>query len=241
MLMLTSLQENLENAISFGLVSSLHCRGSAEADLLQPFAYSKRDGDCFSIDCARYLLELSLDFIIACFPDTWVFNRAAKALPMVDRLPGTFKGSVSRAKKSGLLRIQFGQRLPEAPSHLTDRNALISSILLSIPMEQLRIITSAKIPSVIRHMPQIIEEREHRRLAVLNSDVPWELRKLSEEGCWFWVGFKEFLVGNDFDDGQLNLSCSRVSIYRNSAEEKKAESQDEEIQDQAQDLDASDP
>ena len=171
------------------------------------------------------MLNLSLGFMIAMFPDTWVFDRTAKPLEVVDRLPINSTISVPRGKTSGLSKIQFGQRPVAVDSQTSNLCTFVSSVILSIPTEQLRVITLASIPSVLRQLPQIIAEREHRRLAALNSDVPWDQRRLAKRREWHWVGLEERI---SYPHGELmDYSCLPVSIYRTRADEKEAAIRDE--------------
>ena len=212
----------MEYGLSFGMESSAHRRKSPEASLLHDFAYSTSDGDLYSVDCAKYLLDLSLGFFVSFFPDTWIFDRTARPLPVVDRLPVTGNGLISHGHKSKLASIQFGQRPPEVDPKVMGRDNLISSIVLSVPLPQLRLIALTKVPSLLRQLPQIIDERENRRLAALHSEVHWDQRRLAKETEWYAVGFRESYTETGPDDGALGLSCEPVSIYRTAADEEEA-------------------
>ena len=207
--------------------SCVHRCESPEASLLQTFVYSTSDGELFSVDCAKFLLDLSLSFMFSSFPSDWVFDKTAKPLPIVDRLPVARNSPVSYCNKSKLASIQFGQRPPDVNPNSVDRDTLISSIVLSVPLAQLRLIAQANIPSVIGQLPQIVKERESRRLGILNSEIHWNQRRLAKETEWYAVGFQESYTQIGPDDGALGLSCVPVSTYRLSTDEEEARKRDQ--------------
>ena len=165
--------------------------------------------------------------MISSFPGNWVFDTTARPLPIVDRLPMTGKDPISHCNKSKLASIQFGQRPPDMDLKIMDRDALISSIVLSVPLAQLRLIALAKTPSVIRQLPQIVQEREHRRLAALRSEMHWSQRRLAKDTEWYAVGFQESFTQMGPDDGALGLSCVPVLIYRTPMDEEEARKRDQ--------------
>lgn len=207
--------------------SSIHRRESPEATLLQSFAYATPDGDLFSVDSAKSLLDHSLNFILASLPDSWTFDRSARPLPIVNRLPATGEPPNPRCVKSKLASIQFGQRPPEVNLKLMDRDALVSSIVLSVPLAQLRLLAVEKLSSIYSQLPQIVEERERRRLAALHSDVHWNQRRLAKGTEWYAVGFQEFYKNVDGNGGAPSLLSAPVSIYSNEIDEEEAKKRDE--------------
>lgn len=206
--------------------SCIHRRGSPEALLLGSFCYPGPEGDQISINSATFMLESSLSFIASSFPDSWILDRSARELPIVDRLP--VAGELPKPRiRSKLARIQLGQLPPEVDPKVTDRDALLSSILLSVPFENLCYVVASKPPSLICQLPQVIEERERRRLVALNSEIHWNQRRLGKQTTWHAVGFQESFTPGDPNDGALGLACSPLSIYSAQTEEEDARKEDE--------------
>ena len=206
--------------------SCTHRRESPEALLLKSFSYSTPEGDLFSVDCATFMLDLSLSFMASSIPDSWILVPSARRLPIVDRLPVTSELPRSSVK-SKLASIQFGQLPPEMDPKIVDYDALISSVVLSVPFANLCHIAAKKATSITRQLPQIIEERERRRLATLNSEAHWNQRRLGKETEWHAVGFQESHTQTDLNDRALGLSYAPVSIYSNPTDEEEAKKRDQ--------------
>ena len=179
----------------------------------------------FSVDCASYMLDLCLSFMASSIQDSWNLDRSVSRFPVVDRLPVIGQSS-KPCTKSKLANIQFGQFPQMVDPKVADRDALISRILLALPFSALYHI-AARTPSIISQLPQIIEERERRRLIALNSEVHWNDRLLGKETTWHAVGFRESYTPTDPHDGALGLNCTSVSLYRTPADEEDVKNQDQ--------------
>lgn len=151
-------------------------------------------------------------FLVENVGDSWEFDPSARPLADVDRLPVTME-SQSPLSKSRLSRIQFGDHPSEMHAKSSDRNNLISSILLSLPFKTLRLMVTSIAPSIVRHVHSIVKERERRRHIVLQSkSVPWAYRLAAREHEWAEVGFTEWVASSH--DGEVSLRRRFTGIDR---------------------------
>ena len=206
--------------------SCIHRHESPEALLLSNFVCPGPFDDLVSIDCAAFMLGSSLSFVASSFPDQWTLDWSVMALPNVDRLPVASEVYEPRLRSS-LARIRFGLFPPEIDPEASDRDTLISKVVLSVSFAHLCHIAECKSPSLIRQLPQIIEERERRRLVALNSQVPWDQRFNAKESSWHAVGIEESYIPGDSQNGNLGLACMPVSIYNTSADQEEARKREE--------------
>ena len=163
------------------------------------------------------LLMHCLDYIVHHFPTPWELDLSARPLADVDRLPVTVE-SRSPLSKSRLSRIQFGDHPSEMASKSSDRNVLLSSIILSIPFIHLRYLLSSAGEPLGRNMGAIIKERERRRQIVVQSrSVSWNARMAAKDYEWAEAGYEEST--DTCDNGMIKISRRYTGIARNPTDE----------------------
>ena len=163
------------------------------------------------------LLMHCLRFLTDHFPDFWKLDVSARPLADVDRLPVTAE-SQSPLSKSRLCTIQFGDRPSEATAKATDRNLLISSILLSLPHTWLDYLLKSVGEPISREITSIVKERERRRYVVLRSQsVSWEQRVAAKDYEWAEAGYEESVLTSN--DGEVTLSRKYTGIARDTADD----------------------
>ena len=163
------------------------------------------------------LLMHCLRFLTDSFPVSWSLDVSARPLPDVDRLPVTAE-SQSPLSKSRLCTIQFGDRPSEATAKSTDRNLLVSTILLSLPHIWLDYMLKSVGEPIRREITSIVKERERRRSIVLRSQsVSWEQRVAAKDYEWAEAGYEESVQTSD--DGEVTLSRRYTGIARDTADE----------------------
>ena len=157
-----------------------------------------------------------LQWMASNLDDFWQFDPFARPLAEVDRLPTTAE-SRSPLFKSRLSRIQFGDHPSEMHAKASDRNFLVSSIVLSLPFVALKYMLDLGTQSLLRQIHAIVEERERRRQIVLQSkSVPWSQRLAAREHEWAEVGYTEWVETNG--DGKVSLARTFTGIDRQVSE-----------------------
>ena len=165
---------------------------------------------------ARDLQTYCLQWMASNVDDSWDFNPSARPLADVDRLPTTAE-SRSPLSKSRLSRIQFGDHPSEISAKASDRNFLVSSIVLSLPFTALKYMLSLGGQPLLRPLNAIVKERERRRQIVLQSkSVPWTQRFAAKEHEWAEVGYTEWV--DTTGDGQVALARTFTGIDRQVSE-----------------------
>ena len=165
---------------------------------------------------ARDLQTCCLQWMTSNLDDSWDFDPSARPLAEVDRLPMTAE-SRSPLFKSRLSRIQFGDHPSEMHAKASDRNFLVSSIVLSLPFTALRYMLNLGSQPLSRHLPAIVKERERRRQIVLQSkSVPWSERLAAREHEWAEVGYTEWV--ETAGDGRVSLARTFTGIDRQVSE-----------------------
>ena len=165
---------------------------------------------------ARDLQMCCLQWTASNIDDSWDFDPSARPLAEVDRLPTTAE-SRSPLSKSRLSRIQFGDHPSEMHAKASDRNNLVSSIVLSLPFMALKYMLNLGSQPLSRHLHAIVKERERRRQIVLQSkSVPWSQRLAAREHEWAEVGYTEWVETNG--DGHVALARTFTGIDRQLSE-----------------------
>lgn len=165
---------------------------------------------------ARDLQTCCLQWMGSNLDDFWQFDPSARPLAEVDRLPTTAE-SRSPLFKSRLSRIQFGDHPSEMHAKANDRNALVSSIVLSLPFVALKYMLDLGIQPLLHQLHAIVEERERRRQLVLQSkSVPWSQRLAAREHAWAEVGYTEWVETTG--DGKVSLARTFTGIDRQVSE-----------------------
>jgi hypothetical protein len=140
------------------------------------------------------LMFQCLNYIASEFPPSWSLVVSAYPMTDIDRLPVIAK-SQSPSNKSRLIRIQFGDCPPEILSMPRHRDAMLSSILLSLPFMPLKhILDQVAEPTRSRVIGPIVDERERRRTQVLKEGETIWNQKIVDADHWAHVGWKEFVV-----------------------------------------------
>lgn len=165
---------------------------------------------------ARDLQTYCLQWMASILDDSWEFDPSARPLAEVDRLPTTVE-SRSPLSKSRLSRIQFGDHPSEIHAKASDRNFLVSSIVLSLPFMALNYMLNLGSQPLLRQINAIVKERERRRQIVLQSkSVPWAQRLAAKEHEWAEVGYTEWVETTG--DGQVALARIFTGIDRQISE-----------------------
>ena len=172
------------------------------------------------------LLMHCLRFITHNFPGSWQLDVSARPLADVDRLPVTpeSRSPLSRSRFSG---IQFGDLPSEAATKSTDRNTLISTILLSLPFIWLDYLLKSVEEPIRQNLTFIVKERERRRQIVLQSEgIAWEQREASKDYEWAEAGYEESVEKSQ--EGELKLSRTYTGIARHKLDDNTADPKVEE-------------
>ncbi|KAF6231040.1 hypothetical protein HO173_010740 [Letharia columbiana] len=157
-----------------------------------------------------------LQWMASNLDDFWHFDPSARPLAEVDRLPTTAE-SRSPLFKSRLSRIQFGDHPSELHAKASNRNFLVSSIVLSLPFAALKYLLEVGTQPISRQLHAIVKERERRRQIVLQSkSVPWSQRLTAREHEWAEVGYTERVETTG--DGQVSLARCFTGIDRQASE-----------------------
>lgn len=157
-----------------------------------------------------------LQWMASNLDDFWHFDPSARPMAEVDRLPTTVE-SRSPLFKSRLSRIQFGEHPSEMHARASDRNFLVSSIVLSLPFMALKYMLDVGTQPILRQLHAIVKERERRRQMVLQSkSVPWSQRLAAREHEWSEVGYTEWVETTG--DGQVTLARTFTGIDRQVSE-----------------------
>ena len=182
-----------------------------------------RDEAISSISSSMAEVHSALDLQMHCLQwmasnldEFWLFDPSARPLAEVDRLPTTAE-SRSPLFKSRLSRIQFGDHPSEMHAQASDRNLLVSSIVLSLPFMALKYVLDVGTQPILRQLHTIVKERERRRQVVLLSkSVPWSQRLAAREHEWAEVGFTEWV--DTTGDEQVTLARTFTGIDRQVSE-----------------------
>ena len=238
--------DNLEHTLSFGLESDPNRGTSASVDVIPLYADSpvwSSDSDPSSVTnltppsssaesrherlssgishssevrSARDLQTYCLQWIASKLDESWEFDPSARPLAEIDRLPTTAE-SRSPLSKSRLSRIQFGEHPSEIHAKASDRNVLVSSIVLSLPFVALKYTLNLGSQPLLRQLSTIVKERERRRQIVLQSkSVPWTQRFAAKEHEWAEVGYTEWVETTG--DGHVALARTFTGIDRQVSE-----------------------
>ncbi len=165
---------------------------------------------------AQDLQTRCLQWMASKLDESWHFDASARPLAEVDRLPTTAE-SRSPLFKSRLSQIQFGDHPSEMHAKASDRNNLVSSIVLSLPFMALKYIVDVGTQPILCQLHAIVKERERRRQIVLQSkSVPWSQRLAAREHEWAEVGYTEWV--DTTGDGQVALARSFTGIDRQVSE-----------------------
>ena len=165
---------------------------------------------------ARDLQTYCLQWIASKLDESWEFDPSARPLAEIDRLPTTAE-SRSPLSKSRLSRIQFGEHPSEIHAKASDRNVLVSSIVLSLPFVALKYTLNLGSQPLLRQLSTIVKERERRRQIVLQSkSVPWTQRFAAKEHEWAEVGYTEWVEAAG--DGHVALARTFTGIDRQVSE-----------------------
>lgn len=177
---------------------------------------SSLSSDIAEVRSALDLQTRCLQWMAANLGDFWHFDPSARPLAEVDRLPTTAE-SRSPLFKSRLSRIQFGDHPSEMHAKASDRNTLISSIVLSLPFMALKYMLDLGTQPILRQLHAIVKERERRRQIVLQSkSVPWSQRLAARDHEWAEVGYTEWVEAAG--DGQVTLARKPTGIDRQVSE-----------------------
>ena len=172
--------------------------------------------DTTEVRSASELQTRCLQWIASNLDDTWRFDPSARPLAEVDRLPTTAE-SRSPLFKSRLSRIQFGDHPSEMHAKASDRNSVISSVVLSLPFTALKYMLDLGTQPISRQLHAIVKERERRRQIVLQSkSVPWNQRLAARDHEWAEVGYTEWV--ETATDGQVSLTRKATGIDRQVSE-----------------------
>ena len=172
--------------------------------------------DIIEVRSASELQTRCLQWIASNLDDTWHFDPSARPLAEVDRLPTTAE-SRSPLFKSRLSRIQFGDHPSEMHAKASDRNSVISSVVLSLPFTALKYVLDLGTQPILRQLHAIVKERERRRQIVLQSkSVPWDQRLAARDHEWAEVGYTESV--ETATDGQVSLARKATGIDRQMSE-----------------------
>lgn len=179
------------------IVSGLSPPGSdARLPIQSPYDFFKH--------CLRFIKEE--------FPTDWQLDAKARPLADVDRLPVT-KQQRSPLSSSRLGHIQFGQMPSEVEKNSSNPDVLISTIVLSITFSWLDFILKTMGEPIRRNLVAIVNERERRRRATLQSEeVVKQNRMIYENDAYRWgeAGFEESVQISD--DGEMILSRRYAGI-----------------------------
>ena len=238
--------DNLEHALSFELESGPNRGTSASIDVIPLYTDSSvwsRESDPSSVinmtppsssaesrherlssgisqpsevRSARDLQTYCLQWIASKLDESWEFDPSARPLAEIDRLPTTAE-SRSPLSKSRLSRIQFGEHPSEIHAKASDRNVLVSSIVLSLPFVALKYTLNLGSQPLLSQLSTIVKERERRRQIVLQSkSVPWTQRFAAKEHEWAEVGYTEWVETTG--DGHVALARTFTGIDRQVSE-----------------------
>ena len=169
----------------------------------------------FEVNSAQDLQTYCLQWIASRLDESWEFDPSARPLAEIDRLPTTAE-SRSPLSKSRLSRIQFGEHPSEIHAKASDRNVLVSSIVLSLPFVALKYMLNLRSQPLLRQLSTIVKERERRRQIVLQSkSVPWTQRFAAKEHEWAEVGYTEWVEATG---GHVALARTFTGIDRQVSE-----------------------
>ena len=172
--------------------------------------------DTTEVCSASELQTRCLQWIASNLDESWHFDSSARPLAEVDRLPTTAE-SRSPLFKSRLSRIQFGDHPTEMHAKASDRNSIISSVVLSLPFMALKYVLDLGTQPILRQLHAIVKERERRRQIVLQSkSVPWNQRLAARDHEWAEVGYTESV--ETASDGQVTLVRKVTGIDRQVSE-----------------------
>lgn len=186
---------NLEQALSFAVDTNV------------PRAWGSSTGSS-SFPCnASKLLLSCLYFIISNASESLSLDTTAKPIPSIDRLP-VVPDSEAQSSKSRLSQIRFGDLPVKTEEPGNEHDALISSILMSLPFTLLKFVLDRMPLPINRKVAEpLIEERERRRVRA--SHAPNSTNKASS-GIEPALIKEERLVESDIE-GKGRFSLETVS------------------------------
>jgi hypothetical protein len=137
---------------------------------------------------ANEVSKAAFNFIISNFPANFELDTSAQPLDMPDRLPAV---NESKPAKARLTSLRFGSFLSEDEIRFSNECRIISRVFLAIPFDMLAALFSGLKEKITPSIAiQVIQEREKRRLLVLNSKVGGHDR-LENNSDWYAVGWEE--------------------------------------------------
>ncbi len=149
---------------------------------------------------SQELLRDILDFITSEFPPLFELDTEAPQLMSFSRLPATVE-TRSPTSSSRLSMIQFGDYPSQDTGRPSFETALLSKLLLSLPLPLLKHVLESKslgephspVPRDTRlHIAEtVIAEREKRRLKALKSKLVSNEHREANKGAWSTVGWEE--------------------------------------------------
>ena len=226
---------NLEYAMSFALECCDHRKQSPDRAVIPLPSMSrsfvehvnKPHGAAFPRNTCEFLY-VCIQFISRFCPRSWAFDKSAKSMENVDRLPSVPETQPSLPGRSGLAKIQFGELLSPDGGHMKDIGSILSTVILSVPFDILKLLIGldqGQGGPIHHQLGQIVDEREIRRKRVLDSEsIDWNQRRLAKYAEWLDVGYEEKALKNS--DGVEYLRRDAVTIYRSLADQKLADDRD---------------
>ncbi|MCJ1392182.1 hypothetical protein MMC18_005049 [Xylographa bjoerkii] len=137
----------------------------------EKLAAKETDSHFSKRSATRRLMDMIIDFTVMNFPEAFVFDPSAAAFLELGGFP---QAKVSDQKNPPsnpeLLSIRFGDFPSENRSKPSRESVVLSRLLLSLPFVPLKDVFNSLPSSVSRQIVgPIIEERERRRLGILNE------------------------------------------------------------------------
>ncbi|KAF2000042.1 hypothetical protein P154DRAFT_535009 [Amniculicola lignicola CBS 123094] len=136
------------------------------------------------------LLHASIDFVTSIFPPDFVLHSLAPEMKDYARLPTVIESRQS-THNPRLSKIRFGENPPEEELKPDFITLALSSIFLSLPLPLLNIIfhhpavlSRVGWNGIIKIMHEVVDEREKRRIRVLNQGQHGGSRALTENLYW---------------------------------------------------------
>ncbi|MCJ1386491.1 hypothetical protein MMC17_009617 [Xylographa soralifera] len=144
-----------------------------EAEAMKEETFSAKEADTqFSEHSAeRKLMDTVIHFVVIMLPEAFIFDPSAPAFPRLGGFPQA-KELERKLPPSNpeLLSIRFGDFPTENHPKPSRENVILSRLLLSLPFAPLRNVLNSVPSLIIRQIVKpIIEERERRRLGILND------------------------------------------------------------------------
>ncbi|MCJ1438590.1 hypothetical protein MMC27_007980 [Xylographa pallens] len=158
--------------IELGFQCALYTKtGEASGKEEEIFVAKEADTHFSKHSAQRKLMDMVIHFIVLMFPDAFVFDPSAPAFLEL----GGFPQAQALEQKNlplnpELLNIRFGDFPTNGYSKPSQESVILSRLLLSLPFAPLRnVLNSLSLPVSRQIVEPIVEERERRRLGVLND------------------------------------------------------------------------